>query len=1098
MKLSIKWALILGFLGLIWGTHLITTTSSFLTSKNVLRGHARDIMENIAALAMEQSLRHLLHAHGAAALTKRLLTSHVVGKEKHQIDTLERYFYDQLAIYPHFAGIYIGTPNGDFYDVRRYDKLVDKGFRTKVILNSESSKETEFVFRDKAFNVIKREQSGNDQYDPRKRPWYKKALKLNKIVWTDPYIFFTSKKPGITIAGPFHDADGNVRGVVGVDIEIDQLSTFIGTLKIGKHGQAFMLNRNADVVAFPDQDKLEHQVGDGSGKTRLVKIDELDDLLSRKAYEAVDLKKDKDGLFIIDAPRFARFDHDGNVYHTMFRPFSTEQWPWIIGVHIPEDDYLGDIKSNQVNNLVVTLLISLFATIIGLLLAKGIINPISMLDRESRLIKDNNFESENRITSVYKEIQLTADSFDDMKNAVNQGRKKYRGIFENIQDVYFEVAPDGSILEVSPSIDKVLLYEREELIGTSLYEIYFDLTEENDIIRKVLQDDKINDDEVVLRDKDHNLKYCSIIATLLKASDGKPLKIIGSLRDITKRKRTEQKLIKYRNKLAKLVQERTRKLENSNKDLISQIHIRKNTEKALSESEEKYRSILDTIKEGYFELDLSGNITFVNDAACAITGFPHESFMGMNYKKFVNTSDIPNLHRMFTRVYQTGDNLDLAPIQIQTNTKGKRIVESKVSLMNDRNGNIIGFRGVARDQTEKVESEQAQKKLEEQLNHAQRMEAIGTLAGGIAHDFNNLLMGVQGNTSLLTLKMKKYDPLIKNIEAIEACVKSGAALTRQLLGYARGGKYIVSVVDLNNIVKKTATLFGRTKKEIQMIPSYQKDIWMVEVDEGQIDQVLVNLYVNAWQAMTDDKVMYLETANVVLGDKFTQAFNVEPGPFVRISVRDKGLGMDESTLKRIFEPFFTTKKMGGGSGLGLASAFGIIKNHGGIIDVDSSRGKGTTFHIYLPATQKIKQKANITPNTLSDGQNGSCTILVVDDEKYILDSMKVLLEDLGYAVFTASDGRKAIDRFRRRKQDIDLVLLDMVMPDISGARVFELMKVEKPDVKVIISSGYSIDSIPESLPDSGYTCFIQKPYNITELTAMIENAVHSDKFSSPE
>ena len=1090
MKLSIKWTLIIGFLGLIWGTHVITATSSFLTSQEVLRAHARDIMENIAALAMEQSQRHLLHAHSAAALTKRLLTSHVVGKESNKFDALERYFYNQLEIYPHFAGIYIGTPEGNFYDVRRYHKLVDDGFRTKVIQNDKSGRKTELIWRDRHFNVIKQQSTPDGLYDPRKRPWYKKAIRLNDIVWTDPYIFFTSKKPGITIAGPFHDANGTIKGVVGVDIEIDQLSTFIGNLKIGKHGRAFMLNRNADVVAFPDQDKLEHPADDGSGEIRLVKIEEINDVLSRKAYRAVGLKKDKDGMIIINKPHFARFNHDGDIYLTMFSPFSTKQWPWIIGVHIPEDDYLGAIKANRTYNLIVTLLISIFATLLGLLLARGVIKPISMLNEESKRIKDNDFESKLKITSIYKEIQVTADSFAGMKKAVKRSRKKYRGIFENIQDVYFEASAKGTIIEISPSIEKVSLYKRRELIGTSLYSIYSDPTKKNKIVHKIIRKDKINDDEVILKDKNGDLKYFSLNAALLRSRSGKPLRVIGSLRNITARKQAENKLIQYRNHLKDLVKERTQKLENSNRDLVSQIKRRKNTEKALRESEEKYRSILDDIKEGYFELDLSGNITFVNDAACDITGFSHQEFMGMNFRQIIDEPDEEKtLVRTFMQMFKTGNPTHFNRYHILTKNKGKRIAEFKVSVMNDRNGEIIGFRGVARDQTERVESDNTKKKLEEQLNHAQRMEAVGTLAGGIAHDFNNLLMGIQGNTSLLSLKMNRHDPLYNNIEAIETCVQSGASLTRQLLGYARGGKYIVSVIDLNDTVKRTVALFGRTKKEIRITGKYQKNIWMVEADQGQIDQVLVNLYVNAWQAMTDQMGLYLETANVVLGDNFTRAFGVEPGKYVKISVRDKGLGMDKSTLKRIFEPFFTTKMMGGGTGLGLASAFGIIKNHDGIIDVESSRGKGSIFSIYLPATKKDKPIIETQPDRSVSSQKGNGTILVVDDEKYILDSMKVLLEDLGYTVFTANGGEKAVNRFRRNKELIDLVLLDMVMPDMSGSRVFDLIKTEKPDIKVVISSGYSIESIPESLPDNGYTGFIQKPYNITRLTAMIDTAI---------
>ncbi len=375
MKISIRWALIAGFLGLIWGTHLVTTTSSYITSQNVLRQHARDIMKNVAGLAMEQSQRHLLHAHGAAALTRRLMASNVVGSQTHQIDALERYLHDQLTVNPHFSGIYVGTPQGDFYDVRHFDAKAEGGFRTKVILNTAQGRQIRLVYRDSFFTPLGEESSDADTYDPRNRPWYQKAVAENGIVWTDPYIFYTSQKPGITIAGPFFDPSGKLMGVVGVDIEIDQLSVFIGNLKIGKHGKAFMLNRNSDVVAFGNQDKLKIQGTADGGTTRLAKINELDDPHSRKAFEAAKIQTDASGMLVMDGSRFARFTHEGQIYLAMFTPFSNPQWPWIIGVYLPEDDYLGAIKSNRFYNILVTTVISLFAAFVGFLLARGVTRP---------------------------------------------------------------------------------------------------------------------------------------------------------------------------------------------------------------------------------------------------------------------------------------------------------------------------------------------------------------------------------------------------------------------------------------------------------------------------------------------------------------------------------------------------------------------------------------------------------------------------------------------------------------------------------------------------------------------------------------------------
>ncbi len=234
------------------------------------------------------------------------------------------------------------------------------------------------------------------------------------------------------------------------------------------------------------------------------------------------------------------------------------------------------------------------------------------------------------------------------------------------------------------------------------------------------------------------------------------------------------------------------------------------------------------------------------------------------------------------------------------------------------------------------------------------MEALGTLAGGIAHDFNNLLMGIQGNISLALLGMDSTYPNYKRMKTIENHVQSGAQLINQLLGFARGGKYEVKPTDLNNLVKKSSDIFGRTRKEIEIHRKYQKDIWTVEADQCQIEQTLLNLYVNAWQAMPDGGCLYLQTENVFLDEDYVKPHNLESGNYAKISITDTGIGMDEETKERIFDPFFTTKEMSGdkGTGLGLASAYGIIANHHGFIDVFSKKGEGSTFNIYLPVSEK--------------------------------------------------------------------------------------------------------------------------------------------------
>ena len=968
MKLTIRWTLIVGFLGLIWGTHLITTTSSFVTSQEVLNRHAKDIMKNIAQLAMEQSQNHLAHAHSAAALTKRLLSADVVSSSDEQIKILERYFYNQLSIYPHFAGIYMGTPEGSFYDVRRSDTRSPGGVRTKIILRRGNDRRTDLIWYDSQFRRLSKSSDPQDAYDPRKRPWYRKALFKKQIVWTDPYIFFTSKKPGITIAGPFYDRANQLKGIVGVDIEIDQLSTFIGSLKIGKNGRAFLMNRNRDIIAFPDLAKLKFEGAGQQAGDRLVKIDELDDQLSQNAYASANFGYDADGLIILNKSQFATFQFGGKVYHAMFTPFSTPEWPWVIGVYLPEDDYLGEIKQNRLQSILITIFISVFAAGLGLWLAKRVTDPIAALSRSAKSIQQEDFDSVINVHSGYKEIQETADSFTAMQSAIRE---------------------------------------------------------------------------------------------------------------------SQGKLIAYRDQLEDRVKEQTTDLQHANANLRVEIAQRQQSDRALHESEDRYRTILESIEEGYFEVDLKGNFTFVNDAMCRILGGDAATLMGINNQQVTSPQTAKKIFAVFNQIYKTGTPGHINSVAVRTLDNAKKTLELAISPTMDANVRPIGFRGVARDISQRIQTEREKKKLENQLNQAQRMKAIGTLAGGIAHDFNNLLMGIQGNLSLLMMEIKAGNPQYDSLEAIEQCVDSGAALTKQLLGYARGGKYVVSVININATLKRTAELFARTNKDVEIIHDYQDDIWRVEADQGQIDQVLFNLYVNARQAMENRKEIHIKTNNVTLGEAVTRAHGIDPGDFVKISVRDTGTGMDEEVQEHIFEPFFTTRKMGRGTGLGLASAFGIIKNHDGIISAHSEVNEGTTIVIYLPACEKAYQEdTQFEPETVLYGTE---TIMVVDDEAYVLKSVKNMLEDLGYSVITASDGMEAVEQYDQHAGDIDLVVMDMIMPKMGGIEAFDTIRVKNPHLKAIFCSGYSMNSFAQEFLERGSAGFIQKPFKMLRMSQMIRD-----------
>jgi CheY-like chemotaxis protein len=372
--------------------------------------------------------------------------------------------------------------------------------------------------------------------------------------------------------------------------------------------------------------------------------------------------------------------------------------------------------------------------------------------------------------------------------------------------------------------------------------------------------------------------------------------------------------------------------------------------------------------------------------------------------------------------------------------------------------------------------------MEAQFLQAQKMEAIGTLAGGIAHDFNNLLMVIQGNASLMLLTIDPSHAHHEMLSSIVKQVQSGSKLTNQLLGYARKGRYEVKPIQLNELVKETSNTFERTRKEIRIQRELANNLFPIEGDSGQIEQVLMNLFVNAADAMPQGGDIFLKTTNISHRDIRDKLYDPKPGNYILLAITDTGIGMDSKTLERIFEPFFTTKELSRGTGLGLASVYGIIKGHGGYIDVDSEKGRGTTFKIYLPATDEEVQKTIEAPH---DIVKGTGTILLVDDEEMVLEVGERFLKVMGYHVLTAREGKEAIEVYKKHRETIDLVLLDIIMPNMKGGEVFDRLKKINPNIKVLLSSGYSIDGEASQILERGCSGFIQKPFDMNQLSKSI-------------
>lgn len=486
-------------------------------------------------------------------------------------------------------------------------------------------------------------------------------------------------------------------------------------------------------------------------------------------------------------------------------------------------------------------------------------------------------------------------------------------------------------------------------------------------------------------------------------------------------------------------------------------------------------------------IDRDGVQRFISSSAEKITGYTVEELQGP-FADIIHPEDLPHVQAGFDKVLEHPEAVVTVHYRHKHKDGGYRHFETVGRNFLD-DPLVRGIVANVRDITDRVSSEENQKALERQLQIAQKMEAVGTLAGGIAHDFNNLLAGIQGRADLMLMDKEADHADVIHLKEIEAYIRNASELTGQLLAIAKGGKYEAKPTDLNELIREASRMFSRTRKEITIHETYGAGLWPVEVDRGQIDQVLLNLYVNAWHAMGEGGDLYVETKNVVVDEDWTPHPELEPGRYVTFSVRDTGTGMDDAIMEKIFDPFFTTKEMGRGTGLGLASAYGIIRNHDGFIHVESRKDHGSRFTVYLPASQR-----EVVEETQSSGAllTGSETILFVDDEDMLSQVAEDLLGRLGYRVLIARTGKEAIEIYQKNKDRIHLVLLDMIMPGMSGGETYDRLKAIDPDVKTLLCSGYSMDGQACAILERGCDGFIQKPFKTRELSRKLREILDQE------
>lgn len=605
------------------------------------------------------------------------------------------------------------------------------------------------------------------------------------------------------------------------------------------------------------------------------------------------------------------------------------------------------------------------------------------------------------------------------------GDRSYRDLVENINDVLYATDENAVITYISPNIMNLSGYLPCELIGRNSVEF----AHPDDQAERLVQ-------------------FLKILAGEAVTSEYRFVTKAGEIRWA----RTSARSMTVRGQTV------------GTQGILVDISDRKRIEEALRQSEEKYRVLVQNAKDAVFVIQQEC-ITFVNPSACALLGRAAEHLTGTVFSRFVHPDDQPAFD---TYISACVNNHPCDPLAFQVVCADKQV--KRVELVAAR---IVWEEKAAalfflRDIT-------LQTKMEMQLRQSQKLEALGTLSSGIAHNFNNLLMGINGNASLSLLHLGSRDPVRTYTEKILRLVESGSKLTAQLLDYARSSQSQVGPVDLNQLVNEACETLGATHKQFPVRLELARDLPSIKADKSQIEQVLLNLLLNAVDAMPDGGDIHVQTRLVTDAQKAFKPNLEVKRAVVQLSVTDSGIGMSPEVKARIFEPFFTTKELGRGTGLGLSTAHGIVQNHGGTIEVHSQPGSGSRFDIFLPAVDlPTTVPSALHANTLIQGRG---TILVVDDEIDVLETSAELLEHSGFRVLTAMDGDTALEIYHRNSDGIDLIMIDIVMPGMNGKELYHRIRKVNAQAKILFFSGYSLDQQIEEMLRHGCTGFLQKPYD---------------------
>jgi two-component system cell cycle sensor histidine kinase/response regulator CckA len=636
------------------------------------------------------------------------------------------------------------------------------------------------------------------------------------------------------------------------------------------------------------------------------------------------------------------------------------------------------------------------------------------------------------------------------EKALRESEEKYRILVEYQSDLVVKVDMEGRFLFVSPSYCRLFGKTEKDILGKKFMPLVYEEDRESTAreMEKLCKPPYRAQMEQRAYTK-YGWRWLSWADTAVLNENDEVVEIIGVGRDVTARRKALR---------------------------------------ALQESEEKYRVLTQNMQDVVF-LVQDGVIKHVNDRVEQMTGYKAGELIGSDFLKVVAPEFRELLAEMHLRRLAGEDVPPEYEVAIIAKDGRRVLVNSYVSVVNYEGG--MAAIGTFKDLTEIRRAEEEKAKLQTQLQHSQKLEAIGTLASGIAHDFNNILQGVRGYLQLLELHADQPERIGGYAKEIDGAVSRATDLIQRMLAFGRKLDPKLAPVDLNQEVRQALGILERTIPKMIMIETDLADeLKAIQGDPNQLEQVIFNLANNAADAMPQGGRLLIQTENAILDQVYCQQhLDVEPGEYVCFSISDTGHGMDANIIPKIFDPFFTTKGVGEGSGLGLSIVYGIVQSHGGHLSCYSEKGVGTTFRIHLPVSSGQVVEAKQAEEMAATGYGGGETILIVDDEEVILEVIQEALKYFGYKVLAARSGEEALGVHEEQTSPIDLTILDIGMPGMGGIRCLRELKSRQPDAKVLVASGYSFNGRLEDIQSEGAAEFIAKPYRTEELLAAVRKVL---------